>query len=170
MKKMLFVLFFTITSLPIYCQELVLQVPIAEANLCIALHNEIKASSPHAIQSYNHPWFGNLTSEPGVDNTGELFYSCLAVCHAHHNNALALVSEDQLHSMILAMTRSAESAYQEVAVEEDLSEDALGKCLGILRRRAILTTSDRPCPEGYAIVRYDVDRALVVEPMDISQE
>jgi len=156
MKKMLFVLFFTITSLQLFCQEVewVLQVPIAETNLCVALHNEIKASSSLAIQSYVYPGDGSLTFDPRIEDVGELFCSCLAVCHAHHNNALSPVSEAQLHTLIVVMTRSAESSYQEVVVKDTLGNQALATCLRALGKRSIVTPShsDSLCPQGYTIL------------------
>jgi len=170
MKNFLLILLFTITSLQVSCQELVLQIPVAETNLCIALHNEIKASSPHVIQSYNHSRYSNIISESEVEDLDGLFYNCLTMYNNNYCNVLLPVSEDQLHSIILTMTRSAESAYQEVVVDDDLSKDTLWECLGILGKIPILTTLQNPypCPEGYAMVEYDFDIRSVVDLMDVS--
>jgi len=168
MKKLLLILCFAISSLKASQQEMVLQVPIAETNFCIALHNEIKASSNHVIQSYRHPRYDRSTVFSG--SSDQLFSSCLHMYNNNHRNTLAPVSQDQLHSMIFTMTRSADSSYQEVAVANNLSPDALGKCLRILNKKAILTTSNNyPCPHGYATVRYHSNATLDLEPMDLSE-
>jgi len=165
MKKLLLILFFVISSLYISCEELVLQVPIVETNFCVALHNVIKSSSPDVIELYRHPSYDSR--RPVLQGSDQLFNICLNVYENDHRNGLVQLSHGQLHSMILVMTRSAD----QVVVENNLSEDVLGGCLGILRKRAIVTSADRPCPEGYAVVRYDYDAPLDLnlEPMDVSE-
>ncbi|MBP6869436.1 hypothetical protein KBC04_00920 [Candidatus Babeliales bacterium] len=154
MKKLLLILFCTITSLQASDLELVLFVPKAETDFCIALHNLIKTSPFDVIEAYKHPVLHPETVQAPSELSEQLFNSCYALHQRDHREMVPSLSKKQLHSMILTMTRSADSRYQEIVVENNLSQDAFHKCLGVLKKRAISTTSDRPCPNGYTKIIY----------------